>query len=310
MKRYVSLSTDANPQYASYAPLVGRLWRKLGWEPVFAVHREHWDTEFGKFILDQLSGYMTYPVDTYPPLSVGNTMRVVRLTVACLSDIPDDAQVMMSDVDMIPISRTFYDVPENWNLFVLRCDIQGALQAQLRPVTYRFAMCYTGARKSIWKELFNPVTNDVKATIDKIQQYGSVETSRILANGGAIHALAGDSTDVDELWMTAHILSSDRAQGIVTDTGERWDVYPIKKQGEIFLVPTIQPGGAPDRMMLLGEWRCVRNDKWDLKTAIDWHAPRPTASWGGNAVCKYWPEETEWISSYWANLSSLTQMRD
>lgn len=313
--RYVSLATDAHHSYSTYAPLACRLWRKLGWEPVIAMHPTGWGEPLGQIVKQELAAMniTTYPFDVYPPLSVGNTMRVARLTAPCLSFIKDDDIIMMSDVDVLPLSREFFavdDAPGNatWDIYSIRADFQGFLQPTLLPIKYRFAMCYVGARARIWRDIFNPVTDDPKKSLDRVQEYNPEATTKILAAGGAIHPLAGDSTDMDELWMTAHLLTSKYLEGTCELVpGVSWCGYPVYQQGQMRLIPTRQPGGYPDRMMLLGEWRMNRD--WDRNTALDWHAPRPSTLWLADVVSIFWRDDP-WIKEYWNRITPYAHLTE
>ena len=108
--KFVSLSTNDDIAYSLFAPLSVRVWRLLGYEAIVHVHTDGWADEFGRLVLHELSlaGARLVTVPTVAPLSVANTMRVVRLCAAAQSSLQDDDVIVTSDVDILPLRREWF----------------------------------------------------------------------------------------------------------------------------------------------------------------------------------------------------------
>lgn len=287
MTRYVSLACDANPHYSVYAPIVARLWRRLGFEPIVFMHTSGWDSPLGALVQGALDddAFLTPRIPRIDPLSVGNTMRVVRIVAASLVD--PAALVMTADVDMAPLSRTFFD--RTWDQFVLRADMYGSLHAApkiqggvaLIPGLWRFPLCYVGMRGNLWRKML-PIVN------------GDPETSLRQTMVGLRH----DKVDYDEETTSARLLAMSPGE-LVQDAEDTWH------QGDLCLVSMTDwtRDGWPKRMLIHGEGNGpVQAD------AIDFHMPRPTARWVGQALSQYWPEEADFILPYWQKVCGSTEV--
>jgi hypothetical protein len=288
--KYVALATDINPSYAIYAPVVGRLWRRLGYEPLFALHTDGWTSPFGAFVRAHLNGFSCVEVPTTPPMSVANTMRAVRLAHAARPHVKDGDLILTADVDMAPLSRTFFRRDDD--VFVLRADVYGDLaraatanetrpQSVLLAGEYRFALCYVAARARIWRELMPIVPGDIGQSLQRI-----------------LHGVFKDAPDFDEASFSARLLRSRYAIGALQRVdADTW------RQGDLILVPMNH-----DRRMLIHHCLPTYHDVRLLPPdAIDFHMPRPTNGWAATVIGHYWPEETEFLAAYWPRAMALSR---
>lgn len=302
MTRYVSLSCDANPHYAIYAPIVIRIWKALGYEPLIFLHNDGWqNTRFASRVLLEI---MTGPghvceIPRIEPLSVANTMRVARLAAASLPYVDPEALVLTSDIDMAPLSRTFFE-RDAWDVFVLRADLHGPIEGCAsfpgaenklhdgRPALlcghFRFPMCYVGMRARIWRDVMPLIVGDAEHSIRRIN-----------------HGLRHDSHEHDEATTSARLLHSRYAVEPLERLSERhW------QQGNLQIVTmTDWPFGTHRNMLIGGQANAAVDPN-----AVDWHMPKPAAPWCGRVLARYYPELAPFIEPYWAEICQMTQVRD
>lgn len=133
--RKVILSTNWNPDYLYYTPLVVWAWRKIGWEPVIFYEGEK-TLSLGLVIditgiqIAQLSPQEGYRSDTITQVS--------RLYGACVAD----GYLMTSDIDMIPLSDYWkYDESE---ITIWGHDLTGFTH---------YPICYIGMDSKRWVEV-------------------------------------------------------------------------------------------------------------------------------------------------------------
>lgn len=290
MTRFVALSTDSNPNYAIYAPIVTRLWRRLGYEPLLIILEPDpgWSTPLGHYVRESLpADLLIRSVPQTRPLTAANTMRVCRLAAAAFPEVDGEDIVMTSDIDMAPLSRTFFERDKEWELFVLRADFHGAIEKAVVDYAYgpvlvygavRFPMCYTSARASIWRDLFPMIRDQLPRSVERI-----------------VHGLPYDKHDYDESNCSMRILQSKYAIGQLHQIDET-----IWQQGMLRMV--VMPEYCENRplRMLLGN----EGAHFD-PNAIDMHMPRPTESWVGEALTRYWPEEIGFLQDYWPTALKL-----
>lgn len=165
--------------YAALLPIAAKLWETLGYTPL-VQHTLSRTNDFESAILDWTVGHKVR-VETIPPLSRANTMRAIRLFAAHLDVVADDDFVLMSDVDIFPVSRSFFAAPPG-DLVMFRAAWyhwlgNGGNEPDFdpkrfeRPFRAHFAMCYAGATVSIWRELFPQVVfpSEDTATWDELE---------------------------------------------------------------------------------------------------------------------------------------------
>ncbi len=138
----VILSSDANPKYLDFWPVVAPIWKAMGIKPTLALVAEddvEVDTTLGDVIRFK-------PLKGAPP---GLYPQVIRLALPAL--FPEDVS-LISDIDMIPVSKEYFT--QN----ALRCPENGFL-------VYRdkghgegascYALCYVAAKGSVFGSMFH-----------------------------------------------------------------------------------------------------------------------------------------------------------
>lgn len=284
MRLRVSLASDHLGTYAVLLPIAAKLWETLGYTPI-VQHSLRDDNPFEQAVLAWTVGDK-YRIAAREPLSLPNTMRAVRLFAWELADSGDF--ILTADVDMFPLSRTFFaDPPPHvllracWYLWLGNEGREPFFDpARLEPTgdpscPYRshFAMCYAGATKEIWRELFQSGTWP-----------------------------AHDTNSWDEEALTARVLDRVRGQPFAELGRGRW------RKGDLHFV---DPLDAP----LLSEYRDMPRgmirlgDIWKPamgpapEGAIDFIPPRFTQydrpAWIFPAVRLYFPELGDWLDGYY-----------
>lgn len=276
MKKRVSLACDHLGTYAVLLPIAAKLWEFLGYVPIVR-HSLRMSNDFEREILAWTAGDK-HKIDAREPLSLPNTMRAIRLFAHELADQNDF--ILMADVDMFPLSRKFFvDPPTHvllraaWYLWLGNEGREPVFDPErLVPGRSHFAMCYVGATKEIWHELFQsgtwPAVDtpswDEEALSHRLLQRVAGQPFSELGRG---HWLKGDLHFIDPL--DAPLLS----------------VYQDMPRGMLRLGDTWKPdkGPAPEG-------------------AIDFVPPRFTQRehpwWIFAAVRAYFPELSDWLSGY------------
>lgn len=300
MTRYAVLATDAvTPAYAVWAPVVARVWRQLGWEPLLVLHNEHWDaTPWAREVRRELAEFPAMvKIPTCPPLGVPNTMRCSRLVAACWTGLSDDDVLMTTDVDMVPVSTTFF-VPLPSEAFVLRSLYQARLTppytyfsaSDMEPVAFHFAMCYCGATAARWRLLFPEI---------------------VIGDAGQslLPIIAGrrDHPENDEKVLSYRLLSAWPSPTVEEAPGQ-WRRGGLRMTDPM-VVPCLSElyPNIPRGLAIHGEGGC--REGMPAAGCIDWI---PTRFEGGStpwadvqAVGRIHPSLQEWVEEYVAKMKEL-----
>lgn len=136
----VILSTDENPLYIQFWPVVAEAWKAMGVRPTLALISEHdcVDPTIGDVIR----------FDPIPGFSTGMQAQVYRLFLPAL--FPEEGCVI-SDIDMVPISKEYF--VDNAKLcpdssFLIYRD--AAIPAEYQE----YPMCYIAAKGKIFGSIF------------------------------------------------------------------------------------------------------------------------------------------------------------
>lgn len=140
------VSSDLNPAYLAFFPLVRRVWREVVGVPVKLA-----------LIADAIPDDLAEEAEDillFPPLPGVHTAfqaQCVRLSLPGLMDAEaGGGAILTSDIDMIPMNRPFHVDPiasaSDDALVVYRNDA-------LPPEVPEIAICYNAARASTWRDL-------------------------------------------------------------------------------------------------------------------------------------------------------------
>lgn len=155
MKKHVVLSVNENPKYFAYLPLVTWAWRKFGWEPIIFFRGELFNSLavmiFKTAGINEANGWQLPSLKEYGSDTI---TQISRLYAACV--VTEQAFIMTSDVDMIPLSD-YWDFNEE-AITIWGHDLTGY---QHTPI------CYIGMKASYWKEVMKLESNDYNALIKR-----------------------------------------------------------------------------------------------------------------------------------------------
>lgn len=157
----VILSSNENPMYLQFWPLVAQAWQKLvGIKPtLFLVAHEH-------IPVDETVGDVVR-IKPIPGVSTASHAQIIRL----LAPIYFENEIsIISDIDMLPLNKDYFvnsvkNIPDT-KLVVYRDMGYG-------KDSLRFPMCYNAGKGYLFKDVFNVKSiEDIPATIAKWVQLG------------------------------------------------------------------------------------------------------------------------------------------
>ncbi len=149
----VILSTDANPDYIQFWPVVAKAWKKLtGVRPTLALIAD------ANVQIDESLGDVIR-FEPIPGVPTSMYAQAVRLLLPAL--FPDDTCIV-SDIDMLPMTRSYFvdlikNVPDTH--FVIYRD------RAYPPKFVQYPMCYVAAKGRVFGEVFHITSRDEIPTI-------------------------------------------------------------------------------------------------------------------------------------------------
>jgi hypothetical protein len=136
-------SVNNNPAYYKFIPKQIQFWRNFGIR-FFCIF-------VGDSLPEELLSYKDsiYLWNQTPHLESVYVAQNIRLYYPALLSLPEDEMVMITDMDMLPVSETYYT--------------SGLEQFSKDDFIYyrhiidnkEFAMCYNAAHPSVWENIFN-----------------------------------------------------------------------------------------------------------------------------------------------------------
>jgi hypothetical protein len=206
MKKYVIVSSNENPKYLFYLPLVRVGWCNIGWD-MMAFYAGDPKNKLFQFVMqtfDYLHAIMPPKLQKYYRLIISGAdtvlgfksdtiAQVSRLYAGCFSE--DNVYLMTSDADMLPLSN-YWDVKEQ-PIFTNR---NGSSKHMMMPkpaawgrdlTDYHYPICYVGAMAKDWKEIMNidgqnhneMIMRDLRHQKNEWVMDQDILTERILAYG-------------------------------------------------------------------------------------------------------------------------------
>lgn len=154
----VILTSDANPTYLQFWPLVAKAWKQIiGIQPTLFLISDA-DLDIDTTIGDVIR------VPRIPGISSANQAQVMRLLAPLYFE---DEICLISDIDMLPLNRDYFvnsvaDIPDDM-FVVYRNKAYGNSE--------RFPMCYNAGKGYLFKSIFNiesiaEIPTRIKAWID------------------------------------------------------------------------------------------------------------------------------------------------
>ncbi len=175
MQRIVVLSTDNNPNYFYYLPIVAYYWQKFGWEVHAFVTEDYAE--------DWLPGIYYHKIPQIENVRPGTCAQTVRHFAADV--LPLNAYIMVNDIDLIPLKP--YD-PDTNAKTIYGWELTGK---SFIPVHY------TGMMGFDWYKIMD-CTGDLKADMER----------EMKANGRAYKEKWEDYWDTDWDILTKKVLAN------------------------------------------------------------------------------------------------------
>lgn len=147
MKKIAVLSTNNNPHYFFYLPIVEWLWNKFGWE-VAVFHTD----DLAEVTARNLSSTSLHVIPNIDGVRTGTLAQVVRHFVSDV--LPKDAYIMVQDIDLLPLKP--YE-PDYTKRTIYGWELTGR---SFIPVHY------TGMMGSEWYDVMG-CTGDLKADMER-----------------------------------------------------------------------------------------------------------------------------------------------
>lgn len=148
MNRIAVISTNNNPDYFFYVPIVTWVWNKFGWEVALFATSDCPDFYFSVEPMNHV-----YPIPSIDGVRTGTCAQTVRHFVADV--LPKDAYIMVQDIDLIPLKNF-------WNPDVTKKTIYGW---ELTGKSF-IPVHYTGMMGKDWYEIMG-CTGDLKADMER-----------------------------------------------------------------------------------------------------------------------------------------------
>jgi len=135
------VSSDKNPLYLDFWPIVAKAWNRMGIKPTLALIGD------GDIEVDETLGDVIR-LNSIPGVSDGLYAQMVRLLLPICFD---EEICLLSDIDLIPISKSYYvDRVKGFSPDMLVMYRDTAYSPEMK----RYAMCYIAAQGSLFKEIF------------------------------------------------------------------------------------------------------------------------------------------------------------
>ena len=150
MNRIAVISTNNNPDYAFYIPIVTWVWNKFGWDVALFITKDCYDKVLFPDAEFKVSLHGIPEVDGVRP---GTCAQTVRHFVANV--LPKDSYIMVQDIDLIPLKNF-------WNPDPLKKTIYGW---ELTGKSF-IPVHYTGMLGNYWYEIMS-CTGDLKADMER-----------------------------------------------------------------------------------------------------------------------------------------------
>lgn len=169
MRRFVANSTDKNDFYSFFMPIVCHVWKRyIGYDPIAILQgpESSWlDTPKNEYVLQMVRQCAhTCFVEDVPGFRVSTVMQLSRMFASLLPCMEGEDYLLTSDVDMVPLSPSYFhgqDLEYRFNLF--GADAYADISKGAHPPKY--PMCYIGATAASWRSVLGTKSADVQGEV-------------------------------------------------------------------------------------------------------------------------------------------------
>ena len=162
----LSCSSDSYTSiYCYYLPYVALAWRRLGFEPVvFLVGSEEKFQEMPLISLlenDLQIRYHFVPIDPARSISMSQIIRLFGGFMSYETRTNQDSFILISDVDLVPVSRQRFVVRSNRSNYILAvnafcCPADRFTYENMTNIHY-YPISYVGMNRDLWRKIFLPI---------------------------------------------------------------------------------------------------------------------------------------------------------
>ena len=178
--KYVTVGCNAHPAYAFYLPIINKIWANFGFT-LMPLLTGSWTDNWAKYVISQLSNVKYIEAGGW---DTGRVAQVARLFA--FENLEYQDQLMTSDVDMIPLSKIWFNQSLNDKLNLYFSNAYNHT---------KYAMCYIEASKEIWGQIINEPFDKV---MGRANHWGFDEEYM----GTKIHAWEGDRSNCNYIQRT------------------------------------------------------------------------------------------------------------
>ena len=97
--KYSVISSDSNPEYLDFWPYVAKAWKRIGIEPILLYIDKNPPSE------DVMNHGRVIYLESINDWTISQQAQCIRFWAAKILDAP----FIISDMDMLPISKEYYD---------------------------------------------------------------------------------------------------------------------------------------------------------------------------------------------------------
>ena len=159
--KYAVVSSNSNPEYLDFWPYVAKMWKKIGIEPVLLYIDSSPPpsnvSEYGRTIY----------LESINEWSIGQQAQCIRFWAANLLDGP----FIISDIDMLPISREYYENGAN------QIGDKGIVSYSSDIINYRwyktnpqYPMCYLAGDTKSFIDILDLNDKDHKSFLKRLMR--------------------------------------------------------------------------------------------------------------------------------------------
>lgn len=255
----VIISTDNNPNYYFFMPIVSKLWTYMEYNPYIYIfgNTNEWlfDSAKKNIISKTLNagGNIVLVNDLFlksdKKLNGYNISMMAQVSRLCpfFLDIDDEDYCLTSDIDMLPLCKNYFKQQDFINKDIHLFYANGYNHT-------RYAICYIGMKNKIWKKVINKSQNNIYSQI-----YDLVKTFPSNSN-------ASFQWNFDELLFFNKIKNYKEYPNCCQMIDRQIYKNPGYKKGMIG-VPELLPMGRLDR----SNW----NFNGKINGLVDAHCKRP-----------------------------------
>lgn len=173
--KYVINSSDTNDVYSFFLPIVNLLWRERGYKEVVLLvgDRQLWaSTGKNRCVLEFLekSGSRIIYVKQVPSYKSSTIAQFSRLFAYADSSFAPLDYILISDADMLPLSRTWFDqqdMTKRWHFFGGNAYLGYIGDASPSKLPQKLPICYIGARVADWAVVMSPI-NGLQGSMEQV----------------------------------------------------------------------------------------------------------------------------------------------